>query len=109
MRFIAPIGLILVASLAFGQATTAKEDPAKQAETQAKHQQEALQKAEDARRLAIQDAEKNGVEVRIKDVARFRGVRANQLQGIGLIVGLAGTGDTKNTPSAKCSRSSAAS
>lgn len=47
---------------------------------------------------AISRAEKNGVEVRIKDIARFRGVRSNQLQGIGLIVGLQGTGDTKNTP-----------
>src|SRR4051794_14271771 len=46
---------------------------------------------------AIRGAEEQGVEVRIKDVARFRGVRSNQLQGIGLLVGLDGTGDTKNT------------
>lgn len=50
------------------------------------------------RRKLIANAEKNGIEVRIKDIARFRGARSNQLQGIGLIVGLSGTGDTKNTP-----------
>jgi flagellar P-ring protein precursor FlgI len=47
---------------------------------------------------SISRAEEQGIEVRIKDVARFRGVRSNQLQGIGLLVGLDGTGDTKNTP-----------
>lgn len=44
------------------------------------------------------DIERNGVEVRIKDVGRFRGVRRNQLLGYGLVVGLEGTGDTKKTP-----------
>lgn len=43
-------------------------------------------------------SEKDGVEVRIKDIARFRGIRGNQLLGYGLIVGLEGTGDTKSTP-----------
>lgn len=46
----------------------------------------------------IKTAEKNGIEVRIKDVARFRGVRNNQLRGFGLVIGLEGTGDTKKTP-----------
>lgn len=31
---------------------------------------------------------------RIKDVAKVQGVRANQLQGYGLVIGLAGTGDS---------------
>jgi flagellar P-ring protein FlgI len=31
---------------------------------------------------------------RIKDVAKVQGVRANQLVGYGLVVGLAGTGDS---------------
>lgn len=35
--------------------------------------------------------------VRIKDIATFSGVRDNQLIGYGLVVGLAGTGDKKNT------------
>ncbi|HZH97827.1 MAG TPA: flagellar basal body P-ring protein FlgI [Fimbriimonadaceae bacterium] len=58
----------------------------------------ARRQAEQTRRTSIMDAERNGVEVRVKDIARFRGVRSNQLQGIGLLVGLNGTGDTKNTP-----------
>lgn len=33
-------------------------------------------------------------EVRVKDIARVSGVRANQLFGYGLVVGLAGTGDS---------------
>lgn len=46
----------------------------------------------------VRDAEVRGVEVRIKDIARFRGVRSNQLLGYGLVVGLDRTGDTRNTP-----------
>ncbi len=52
--------------------------------------------AAEAKRLS--QLESQGVEVRIKDIARFRGVRSNQLLGYGLVVGLEGTGDTKNTP-----------
>jgi len=52
----------------------------------------------DKTRKDIVDGEKNGVEVRIKDIAHFRGVRSNQLKGFGLVVGLEGTGDTKKTP-----------
>ncbi|MBS1717598.1 MAG: flagellar basal body P-ring protein FlgI [Armatimonadetes bacterium] len=47
---------------------------------------------------ALSRAEEAGVEVRIKDIARFRGVRSNQLTGFGLVMGLEGTGDTKKTP-----------
>jgi flagellar P-ring protein FlgI len=36
----------------------------------------------------------NGVDVRLKDIAVFEGVRDNQLIGYGIIVGLEGTGDT---------------
>jgi flagellar P-ring protein FlgI len=50
-----------------------------------------------AKQQAIQRGEQEGVEVRIKDIARFRGVRPNQLIGTGLVVGLAGTGDTKKS------------
>jgi len=63
---------------------------------------EAQQKARLAQlkeeREAIVNGEKNGIEVRIKDIAHFRGVRSNQLKGFGLVVGLEGTGDTKKTP-----------
>jgi len=38
-------------------------------------------------------------QVRIKDIANFEGVRENQLVGYGLVVGLAGTGDSlRNSP-----------
>lgn len=46
----------------------------------------------------IRDTGENGISVRIKDIARFRGIRSNQLLGYGLVVGLEGTGDTKSTP-----------
>mgnify|MGYP000170984454 CR=1 FL=1 len=38
-----------------------------------------------------------GVELRIRNIARFKGVRDNQLNGFGLVIGLKGTGDTKTT------------
>ncbi|MEA1885418.1 MAG: flagellar basal body P-ring protein FlgI [Thermotogota bacterium] len=40
-----------------------------------------------------------GALVRLKDIARFRGARDNQLFGVGLIVGLNGTGDSGTIPS----------
>lgn len=36
--------------------------------------------------------------VRIKDLARVEGVRENQLTGLGLVVGLAGQGDSSSSP-----------
>ncbi|MBS1720760.1 MAG: flagellar basal body P-ring protein FlgI [Armatimonadetes bacterium] len=53
-----------------------------------------LEKSRDGR---ILDAERNGVEARLKEIARFRGIRSNTLQGIGLVVGLQGTGDTRRS------------
>ena len=47
---------------------------------------------------AILRAEREGIEVRIKDIARFRGVRPNQLVGFGIVVGLDGSGDSQQTP-----------
>jgi flagellar P-ring protein precursor FlgI len=38
------------------------------------------------------------VTVRVKDITRVYGVRDNQLMGYGLVVGLRGTGDSRNTP-----------
>lgn len=48
--------------------------------------------------ISAEQVERNGIEVRVKDIARFRGVRSNQLMGYGLVVGLESTGDTKKTP-----------
>ena len=36
------------------------------------------------------------VQVRIKDIVIIEGLRENQLLGIGLVVGLAGQGDSSN-------------
>ncbi len=47
---------------------------------------------------AVHDAEIEGIQVRLADIGRLRGARSNVLQGVGLIVGLAGTGDSKSTP-----------
>lgn len=48
----------------------------------------------------MQRAEASGVNVRLKDVARFRGIRSNSLLGVGVVVGLKGTGDTRKNPQA---------
>lgn len=42
-----------------------------------------------------------GPLVRIKDIARLRGVRSNQLMNVGVVVGLEGTGDSRNSPGAQ--------
>ncbi len=39
----------------------------------------------------------NAFAARIKDIANIRGVRSNQLVGYGIVVGLAGTGDSKSS------------
>ncbi len=57
-----------------------------------KDDEEALRK-----RMQIIQAEKDGVEVRIKSIAHFRGIRSNQIMGTGLVLGLAGSGDTKKS------------
>lgn len=47
------------------------------------------------RQQAIRDAEANGVPVEIGAIAGFRGARSNTIVGYGLVVGLNGTGDSK--------------
>lgn len=42
-------------------------------------------------------ASSSTVSTRIKDIAKVQGVRPNQLTGYGLVVGLAGTGDSNKT------------
>ena len=36
-------------------------------------------------------------EVRLKEIARIEGVRSNQLIGMGLVIGLNGTGDSASS------------
>jgi flagellar P-ring protein precursor FlgI len=50
---------------------------------------------------AFGQAKQEGPSVRIKDIARVRGVRYNQLSNVGIVVGLEGTGDTRNSPFAQ--------
>lgn len=38
----------------------------------------------------------SAVEVKLKDIARIEGFKENQITGYGLVIGLPGTGDTKN-------------
>ena len=47
--------------------------------------------------LALLGAPDAKVEARLKEVARLQGVRANQLLGYGVVVGLDGTGDKDQT------------
>lgn len=42
-------------------------------------------------------AVEDGVQLRVKDIARLEGVRDNQLTGLGLVVGLNGTGDSSRS------------
>jgi flagellar P-ring protein FlgI len=85
--------LILVACATFGFAQE-KALTAAQSKAEAKKEQEI--RDEVARRMqSLRKAELNGVSVRIKDVARFRGVRSNKLMGVGVVVGLQGTGDSR--------------
>jgi flagellar P-ring protein precursor FlgI len=87
-----PHVIFCFALLAFAaSAAPAQEAAGAKNQTAALNQQAAIGKG-------IAEAEQRGVEVRIKDIARFRGIRNNQLLGYGLVVGLEGTGDTKNTP-----------
>ncbi len=85
------ISHLIAAALAWSGASAT--GPVRQ-EAQDKAQQEAFER----QRAAAIEAEAKGIEVRLKDIARFKGVRGNQLRGFGLIVGLEGTGDTRSTP-----------
>ncbi|MBZ0213725.1 MAG: flagellar basal body P-ring protein FlgI [Nitrospirae bacterium] len=85
------ISHLIAAALAWSGASAT--GPVRQA-AQDKAQQEAFER----QRAAAIEAEAKGIEVRLKDIARFKGVRGNQLRGFGLIVGLEGTGDTRSTP-----------
>lgn len=101
--------LLLSASLAaLAQApgrpteTTAPKTGAQQTPQLTKEQLAEIQRLLDERDKktvdAVHGAELEGIKVRLGDIGRFRGSRSNVLQGIGLVVGLEGTGDTRSTP-----------
>ncbi|HVT11875.1 MAG TPA: flagellar basal body P-ring protein FlgI [Fimbriimonadaceae bacterium] len=88
--------LILAASLCLAQQPAKGGKPAAKPQVgpaqMSQEDKEAQRKYDD-----IVNAEKNGIEARIKGIAHFRGIRSNQLMGTGLVVGLAGTGDSKKS------------
>lgn len=98
MQKLATLTLVLfLASLAAGQ--SGGDAKAAAADERAKRELQRLERLERQRGMqAAIDAERSGVLVRVKDIARFRGVRSNQLRGFGLVIGLEGTGDSKKTP-----------
>lgn len=85
----------MLASAAFCQGTPASKDsPTSKPPKQQKPSPTQAQ----IERHEIRLAEQEGVEVRIKDIGHFRGVRSNVVYGFGLITGLEGTGDSKKSP-----------
>lgn len=84
------ITLLALSSMALGQTVAKPNSPGLSSKGDGKEPPRS--------RLSAKQAEEEGIEVRIKDIARFRGVRGNQLLGYGIVVGLEGTGDTKKTP-----------
>lgn len=97
MKSLATLALAMLCVATYAQGSPAsKTDPNGAASTQVKISDEEKKSLAD-KQQRILDAERNGVEVRLKDIARFRGIRAQQLKGVGLVIGLAGTGDTKKS------------
>ncbi|HLO98202.1 MAG TPA: flagellar basal body P-ring protein FlgI [Fimbriimonas sp.] len=88
------LSLLVIACLCFAGFASAQRDAKPTANTPPGASQDELGK----RMANVRNAEANGIQVRIKDVARFRGVRANSLMGVGVVVGLKGTGDTRKNP-----------
>ena len=96
-RLITFLAAVTLAASAFAQAGNGSSGSTGVTKTLEQLQKEALQQSI-AQQKAIVDAEREGVSVRMKDIGRFRGIRPNMLQGYGIVVGLAGTGDTQQTP-----------
>lgn len=97
MRFTHCAALVFICALAGAQAAPPTGQP--ELTPQQKAELDRIL-AERAKRQAesIREAENAGIAVRLGDIGQFRGARTNVVTGIGLVVGLAGTGDTKSTP-----------
>jgi len=95
------IGVFLYSGLAFAQAPNQGATPPAPKPSGNKAMDE-IEKLRDGRMRQTIKSEVEGVQVRLKDIARFRGVRGNQLMGVGVVFGLAGSGDTRrNTQAAR--------
>ncbi|MBC8063607.1 MAG: flagellar basal body P-ring protein FlgI, partial [Chlorobia bacterium] len=93
-------GLALMATICIFPLALAQQPATNQGAGQATGQvklSDEDKKSAKSKQQRILDGEQNGVEVRLKDIARFRGIRSQQLKGVGLITGLAGTGDSKKS------------
>ncbi|MGE0001279.1 MAG: flagellar basal body P-ring protein FlgI [Fimbriimonadaceae bacterium] len=97
MKNIVSLALLLAAVLAGAQAPPATGQPELTAQQKAELDRILGERAKQADQ-SIRDAENGGIAVRLGDIGQFRGARSNVITGIGLVVGLAGTGDTKSTP-----------
>lgn len=81
---------LLVLTMAFALASAIQAQP----KTETPDKAEKSDKSEKSEAAQQQKRDQNGV--RLKDIARVQGVRSNQLLGYGIVVGLAGTGDSKS-------------
>lgn len=81
--------LLLLAASAFPQAAVSADEKAKLDEAKRQAQMESR------RQEAIRNAQSQGVPVELAAISGFRGARSNVIMGYGLVVGLAGTGDSK--------------
>ncbi|MDI9635162.1 flagellar basal body P-ring protein FlgI [Kamptonema cortianum] len=87
MKFPIIISILALSAIALAQGTP-PDDAARKA-------WESQRQSEERRTQAIRDAELNGIPVEIAAIGGFRGARSNVLVGYGLVVGLNGTGDSK--------------
>jgi len=79
-------GLVIASALAWAQQDGSSKPPIFRPKSEARTDLSSnTQKA-----VATPD----GIGIRLKDIARFRGIRSNQLTGVGLVMGLDGTGDS---------------
>ncbi len=94
-------GLAMLTTIAGAQTSApGSKDPKKPvdnaaAQKAARDKQLQMIKQINQRDAAVSKGEQEGVPTRLKDIARFRGIRSNTLTGIGLVMGLEGTGDSK--------------
>ena len=97
-KFSLSLLVLCLAGIGFAQVKPLAPNPAGDAQQGKPADKTVFVDPSQAKWKAVSQGESQGVEVRIKDIAHFRGVRVNQLTGFGLVIGLEGTGDTKKTP-----------
>lgn len=99
MKFLTVTMAALVSVLAFGQGLTQE-----QKDEMARMQEQSRAQAQ---RQAIREAELMGTNVELAAIGGFRGARSNTVLGYGLVVGLNGTGDSKQISATSTSISNA--